>query len=349
MNSLITFYKKIKNRNYFENVYLTKYAFVGMGNHSINNLYPVLNYLNVPLKYIIVKTKERALLIGNKFSNIIASNNFSDVLTDSEVANVFICAKPKSHYELVKTALLHNKNVFVEKPPCTSLQELEDLIETVHETNKICLVGMQKRYSPCSNILKKRLQKEAIISYNYRYVTGNYPEGDEVVDLYMHPLDLISYLFGDYKIISLYNTNSENKQNGSSVFLHLLHNNFIGNIEISTNYMWNICEEQLQINTKTGLYTMENHDVLTYLKKQGTLLTIPLEKVFPKPKQLVYLFNRNNFNPVINNNQLYTSGYYQQLVTFIALCEGKKANALSTLHKLKPTFTLIEAIKKSYV
>lgn len=349
MNRFIEFYKKLQNRQYLKKTYTTKYAFVGMGSHSVNNLYPVLRYLNIPLKYIVTKSKSNASIIDNQFNGIIGTNDFEMVLKDEEVSSIFICANPKNHYELTMKALLNKKNVFVEKPPCTTMEELEKLIELSDKTNKTCLVGMQKRYSPCSAILKNKLKKEVIISYNYRYVTGNYPEGDEVLDMYIHPLDLISYLFGTFKILSIYNTNKNKKENGSSVFLHLQHDNFIGNIEISTNYSWNSCEETMMINTSSGIYKMEDHDSLTYQKKQGTLFSIPLEKVSPNPVEIIHLFHRNNFIPIMSNNQLFTMGYYTELLAFINLCEGRKGINLSTLQQLKPAFTLINEIKKNYV
>lgn len=349
MNRFIDLYKKIKNRNHLKQSYSTKYAFVGMGSHSVNNLYPVLNYLNVPLKYIVSKSKSNASIIDTQFNNITGTNDFEMVLKDEEVSNVFICANPQNHYELTMQSLLNNKNVFVEKPPCTTMEELDKLIEVSTKNNKTCLVGMQKRYSPCSAIIKKKLKKDDTISYNYRYVTGNYPEGDEVLDMYIHPLDLISYLFGTFKIISIYNTNSNRKENGSSIFLHLQHDNFIGNIEISTNYSWSSCEETMLINTKSGIFKMENHDSLTYQKKQGTLFSIPIEKVAPNPIEIKHLFHRNNFVPIMSNNQLFTMGYYTELLNFINLCEGRKGDNLSPLDQLKPTFELINEIKKTYV
>lgn len=42
MNNLIRRYKDIRNRKRLGNVYDGEYAFVGIGGHSLDNLYPVL-------------------------------------------------------------------------------------------------------------------------------------------------------------------------------------------------------------------------------------------------------------------------------------------------------------------
>ena len=349
MNKFIDLYKRVRTRNYLKKSYSGKYAFVGIGNHSIHNLYPVLKYLNVPLKYIVSRTKETADAVAQNLGGVTGTNDFDMVLSDKEISGVFICANPTQHFALTLKALQNNKNVFVEKPPCTNMEELEKLIEAQKKTGKTCLVGMQKRYSPATAILKKNLKKDEMISYNYRYVTGSYPEGDEVLDMYIHPLDLIGYLFGDFNVLSVVNTNSDRKEKSGSVFLHLKHGNVVGNIEISTSYSWNCSEEILLVNMKSGVLKMENHESVMFQKKQMNLFGIPLEKISPNPVEIKHLYHRNNFTPVMSNNQLFTMGYYNELSTFINLAENGKGSNLSALEQLKLTFVLINEINKSYV
>ncbi len=349
MNKFIDLYKKLRTRNYLKKSYTGKYAFVGIGNHSINNLYPVLKYLNVPLKYIVSRTKATADMIAQNLHDVAGTNDFEMVLRDKDVTGIFICANPSQHFNLTLKSLENNKNVFVEKPPCTTMEELDKLIDAQKKTSKTCLVGMQKRYSPSTAILKKNMKKDDIISYNYRFVTGSYPEGDGVLDMYIHPIDLVSYLFGDFKVLSISSTNSGRNEKSGSVFLHLKHGHVIGNIEVSTAYSWISAEESLLVNMKSGILEMKNHESVTFQKKQMTMFGIPLEKVSPNPVEIKHLFHRNNFMPVMTNNQLFTMGYYTELSTFMNLAENGKGSNLSDLQQLKPTFALIQEINNSYV
>ena len=50
IKNIIERYKRIRSMRQLKQIYGGNYAFVGIGNHSTNNLYPVLNYLHVPLK-----------------------------------------------------------------------------------------------------------------------------------------------------------------------------------------------------------------------------------------------------------------------------------------------------------
>jgi len=50
IQALIKRYKQMRTERFLRQTY-HQYAFVGMGQHSLTNLYPVLHYLGVPLKY----------------------------------------------------------------------------------------------------------------------------------------------------------------------------------------------------------------------------------------------------------------------------------------------------------
>jgi virulence factor len=206
MENPIDFLKKMRKRRMLQNKFASNYAFVGIGNHSMNNLYPVIYYLHLPLKYIVVKSDETANLINGNNFGAQATTDLESVLNDRDINGIFISANPDSHYGLVKKCLLSGKNVFVEKPPCKTIDELKDLIDTEKKSGKICLAGLQKRYSSCVNILKKQLKTGDIISYNYRFLLGAYPDGNTLWDLYIHPLDLLTFLFGEAQSLSVAKT-----------------------------------------------------------------------------------------------------------------------------------------------
>ena len=67
IQQLINRYKRMRTERYLNETNQCQYAFVGMGQHSLTNLYPVLHYLQVPLKYICVTSERKARLIERKF------------------------------------------------------------------------------------------------------------------------------------------------------------------------------------------------------------------------------------------------------------------------------------------
>jgi len=343
MESLINRFKWVRKKNIIQKSYHSKYAFVGIGNHSLHNLYPILAYLNVPLKYIVSKSKKTTDLIQQNYPSVIATTDFDEVLNDPEVRGVFICSDPTSHFQLTQKALNHGKHVFVEKPVCLSFNELQSLIETSKLTQTNCVVGMQKRYSSCSQLLSKRLDLRQVISYNYRFAVGAYPEGNIVWDMFIHPLDLVVFLFGKAEIISFVKTKEE--KGSLSILLQMKHDNIVGTIEVSTAYSWTQPFEELLINTQKGIYEMKNHQSLIFSPKPQTILSIPLEKILSYTPEKHILFDGNSFLPIAKNNQLVSHGYFGEIDEFINLCEDKTRKNNSSLESLMDTYRVLEEVQ----
>lgn len=343
MKKVIQRLKNLRKQQYLQLNYEGKYAFVGIGSHSLHNLYPVLSYLRVDLKYLVTRSAKNAATIQQNFSNVIATTDLDRVLTDEEVIGVFICADPKAHFGLAKRVLLAGKNVFIEKPPCANEEELQELIALEKQTTATCVVGMQKRYAPVNQILKKKARQ--VINYNYQFLTGLYPEGDAFLDIFIHPIDLVQHLFGTGKIRSALKRKTKHAY---TCLIHLEHvDQVIGSIEISTAYTWEKAKEELIVNTSHGIYTARNTEELFLVSKPGSLFKIPKEKLLNKPATQTTLFARNNFNPILLNNQVHTSGYYTELKNFIEICEGINTENYSPINDMVDSYSLLSQLKQT--
>lgn len=334
-------------RNYRKGKYIGmsgggQYAFVGIGNHSIHNLYPVVNYLRVNLKYIVTQSESNALLVDRNFPDTIGTSDLQRVLDDEQIKGIFVCANPSSHFELVKRILLANKNVFVEKPPCLSSIELEELIICEKKSGGQCFVGLQKHYAPLNMELKRSVRGS--VSYNYRFLTGAYPEGNPLPDLFIHPLSLVTHLFGnahpDHIAVRA-------GKAGMTVFLHLHHvNGADGILELSTDYSWIDAKDVLVVNDPSGVSEIINSESMTFTRKPGTFFSIPEEKVFRGRHIAQTIIKRNNFLPVFESNQLYTNGYYGEIDNFVSMCEGKNYRNNASLNDCRNVYELLTKIRE---
>jgi virulence factor len=335
--NILEIYKRQRKYAQMRAPYGKQYAFVGVGNHSLNNLYPALDYLHVPLKYIVSNSKQTANRMKASAWNCAATNDFDLALDDPEIGGVFISAHPGSHYHLVKKALAKRKHVFVEKPPCQTLSELQDLIALQEDARRYVLVGLQKRYAPATVLLKKALQD--VGHYTLHYRAGAFPEQNPVLDLFIHPVDLVAYLFGKGEIKSLL-------RNADTLFVQLQHHKrVIGAIELSTGYSWQQAEEQLTVVEKNDIYRLNGLSELLRIKKPQTLLSYPLEKVARFVPETKTLFNQNTFLPDFRHNTLYINGFYSEINTFVHACETNnfKAN-LSGLTSLTATYEILQQL-----
>ena len=340
IQQLIERYKRIRTERFLAQTYQYSYAFLGMGQHSLTNLYPVLHYLGVPLKYICVTSERKAQLIERKFPHVKATTSLDTILNDDEVKGVFVSASPSAHFSLASRILQSAKSLFIEKPPCQSLQELDALIDQQRlYGSPVAMVGMQKRYAPAVQILQKHLHKEHLISYNLHYLTGNYPEGNALLDLYIHPLDLVTYLFGKPEIITCQIVAP------ASYILMLRHPQIVGTLELSTAYTWTSAEESLKVCTSKGIYRLSQMEKLTFESKPSTILGVPYEKIHTHNRTVKYLYVHNNFTPTLPNNPIYSQGYYSEIQSFITSVEHGHSSALTDIPTVKPTYEILMGIE----
>ena len=344
LKNIIEKYKNHRKQHYlnYPSSYKQNFAFVGVGNHSISNLYPCLDYLAVPLKYICTRKPSNAEKMAKRYDA--KAIELNDLASESDVAGVFVCASPSSHFEICKKLLENGKSVFVEKPPCTSLKELDILQKSTFQNDVSCVVGLQKRYAPSYTILKKNIQKN-VISYTFKYLTGAYPEGNSLWDLFVHPLDILVFLFGEVKSFEIKNSKKGKNQ---TLFLLTEHKNeVVGQVELSTDYSWNEPKEQLFVNTNTGNYQLDGLHKLTFTPKSSSILGIPIEKVIKQHTKKEILYQVSDFVPISAHNSLVVQGYFQEIETFTQIVEGKKGKNRnkSSLEGIRATFKWIEDIQ----
>ena len=343
IQELINRYKRMRTERFLRQTYQYQYAFVGMGQHSLSNLYPVLHYLGVPLKYICVTSARKARLIEQKFPNVKVTTSLNEILNDEAIKGIFVSASPIAHFSIASQVLRSGKSLFIEKPPCQTLEELDTLIDLQRlHGSPVVMVGLQKCYAPAVQILQKRLRKEHLISYDLHYLTGAYPEGDALSDLYIHPLDLVCFLFEKPEIIAVWRIAKD------SYILMLQHPHIVGTLELSTAYSWTDAEESLKVCTKSGIYRLSQMEELTFTPVSSTAFGIPMEKLRPHHETKEILCQRNNFNPILPNNQIYSQGYFNEMEAFVNAVEGRNHTIATDIKTIRESYQLINEIQTKY-
>jgi virulence factor len=185
-------------------------------------------------------------------------------------------------------------------------------------------------------ILKSRLVKERLVSYDLHYLTGAYPEGNALLDLFIHPLDLVTYLFGKAEVLACQQVAKD------SCVLMLRHPHIVGTLELSTAYTWTAAEESLKVSTSKGIYRLSQMEELTFEPKPSNILGIPIEKVRQYNKTIEYLYVRNT--PILLNNQIYSQGYFSELQAFVNAVESRQNHVLTDLQSVRSVFEVMAEI-----
>jgi predicted dehydrogenase/threonine dehydrogenase-like Zn-dependent dehydrogenase len=179
---------------------------IGAGNFARTMLLPHLKE-RIPFGAVVNQTALSARHVQTKFTFDKASTDASEIFTDAEPGRaVLIATRHNLHASLVKSALEHDRHVFVEKPLCLSLEELSE-IDAAYEKSKGTLqVGFNRRFAPASVELKKVLAASpGPKSAGFRINAGkldpqhwfaNYQEsGGRVLGEACHFLDYFCFLF----------------------------------------------------------------------------------------------------------------------------------------------------------
>lgn len=279
-------------------------------------------------------------VIEGVFPHVRATTSLDEVLTDEDIKGVFVSVSSKAHFSIASRVLAHKKALFIEKPPCLNAEELRRLIELQKQTQVLAVVDLQKRFAPAMQILKKKLQgSKGTKTYNLKFLTGAYPEGDALLDLFIHPIDCVVYLFGKAEVRCVEPIDEH------TVMLVLKHADAIGVLELSTDYTWSDAKESMTINTNKGIYSLEQMETLTFQRKPHRFCGLPLEKVLMHVNVTAELFGRNNFQPLMQNNQVFTQGYYTAIKSFVDAVEGKRACNPQSLEAFMDTYSLLDTIR----
>jgi predicted dehydrogenase/threonine dehydrogenase-like Zn-dependent dehydrogenase len=133
-------------------------AFIGTGNYAARVLIPAFQAAGAGLHTAVSQLGVSAAHHGRKFGFVAASTDVDAALASPEIDSVVIVTRHSSHASLTLQALAAGKHVFVEKPLCTSLAELEAIEAELARRPRQCLmVGFNRRFAPLSVKLKSLL------------------------------------------------------------------------------------------------------------------------------------------------------------------------------------------------
>lgn len=185
---------------------------IGAGSFGQNFLIPAIKNTSAKFTGVVTARPSNARNIADKNAFAFASGNAEDIFNSKDVNTVFIATRHDTHASYVLQALKSNKNVFVEKPLCMNIDELNEIREAFVKSNAHVMVGFNRRFAPFIQQLKKAISKEIPCAINYRINAGNIPAdhwvhdaklgGGRIVGEACHFIDLCMFIAGS-KIVSV--------------------------------------------------------------------------------------------------------------------------------------------------
>ncbi|MBI3793121.1 MAG: bi-domain-containing oxidoreductase [Nitrospinae bacterium] len=181
---------------------------IGSGLFGKTVLIPELkNVKGAKLSAIAVSSGVKAENAAKRFGIPTLTSNYRDILSDAGIGGVVVLTRHSSHAKMVCDALNAGKHVFVEKPLCVNLAEMEEIRNIYQKAGKILSVGYNRRFAPLSKKLKEHFgSKPGPLVVGYRVNAGYLPPdhwthaegegGSRIVGEICHFVDYVQFLTG---------------------------------------------------------------------------------------------------------------------------------------------------------
>lgn len=188
-------------------------ALVGTGSFATGMHLPNLQKLGskFELRAVCNRKGQKAKAVANQYNAAYACSDIEEVLADKDVDLVMITTRHDNHGELVIRSLKAGKHVFVEKPLCTTREELVEIEKLCSADGApMIMVGFNRRFSKYAAEIKKQISSRVNpLFVQYRMNAGYIPldhwvheNGGRIVGEACHIIDLMSYLTGS-RIVSV--------------------------------------------------------------------------------------------------------------------------------------------------
>lgn len=187
-------------------------AFLGSGNYATAVLIPAFKQAGARLHTVASGTGVSGVHAGRKHGFEEATTDTEKMLSDRQVDALVIATRHNSHARYVMAALAAGKHVFVEKPLCLSLGELQE-IEAAYDRRceagkqPVLMVGFNRRFAPQVQRIKSLLAgvggaKSFVMTVNAGAIPSDHwtqdaeVGGGRIVGEACHFIDLMRFLAG---------------------------------------------------------------------------------------------------------------------------------------------------------
>lgn len=187
-------------------------GFIGAGSYAQSHLIPNLPKNNKEVKLIGVATATStgARSAGERFGFEFCTTRVEEILENDAINTIFIASRHNTHGKYVIDALKNGKNVFVEKPICITMKDLETVAEIIQKQagtvgSKMFMVGYNRRFSPHAEMIKAEFG-DGPMAMLYRINAGYIPPdswyqdpdigGGRIIGEVCHFVDLLTFFNG---------------------------------------------------------------------------------------------------------------------------------------------------------
>ncbi len=313
-----------------------KAGFIGCGSHAFRNVYPALQFANVKLVATCDIVKEKADLFAKQFGAERSYDNHLELLDKEELDAVFVVTSYDEkgcpiYPSIAIDAMEAGCNVWIEKPPASSVAQIEEMMKAEERTGKFILVGFKKCFFPAIEKSKEISEKQEFGRLNtiYARYPQDMPKPSErqggrlihdrsligLLDHIAHPGSIMAYLGGKMKSVLF----QSNEDRGGFINIEF-DNGAIGVIHMAAGMSGNSPLERVEVIGVGANVIVDNGVRLTYYRPghRGPYGSTP--SFIGKDEEAPIVWEPEFSLGQLYNKNLFTLGYYGEVQYFAQLC-----------------------------
>jgi predicted dehydrogenase/threonine dehydrogenase-like Zn-dependent dehydrogenase len=248
-------------------------SFIGSGNYATAALIPAFKASGARLRSVASAAGISSVHAGRKFGFEDCTTDSARVFADGDTNTLVVATRHDSHASLVLRGLQAGKHVFVEKPLCLTLGELAQIEAAVRVSNRLLMVGFNRRFAPHVRRMKELLApmpgpKAFVMTVNAGAIpVGHWTQdravgGGRIVGEACHFIDLLRHLAGHR--VTRGSRSDMCSESGDTVSLQLgFADGSIGTVHYLANGSKGFPKERLEVFVAGRVLQLDNFRCLT--------------------------------------------------------------------------------------
>ena len=199
---------------------MIKVGIIGVGTIAASHIEAYRKNPDVEIYAFCDIDKKRLEEMGEKYGVTRLFTDKDEMLKLSEIDAVSVCTWNSAHAECSIAALNAGKNVLCEKPMAMNAKEAEEMKAAADKNGKLLMIGFVRRYGNDCKVIEDFINMGYFGDIYYskaQYLRRNgnpggwfgdksRSGGGPLIDLGVHVIDLVRYLLGNPKPVSVYGT-----------------------------------------------------------------------------------------------------------------------------------------------
>ena len=292
----------------------TNVGVIGVGSMGYNHVRIYSELENANLVAISDMVRGTLDKVSKEF-NTVGYVDYDNILQIDDIEVVNICVPTVFHHDVVMRAIEAGKNVLVEKPIASKLNEAEEMIKAAEDAGVTLATGHVERFNPAVRVAKKLIDEGAIgevVTANSKRLGPFPPRIRDVgvaIDLAIHDIDIFNYLFNSRANTVFANMSSKLKNCEFEDHAEMMTKYDSGVLSIlETNWLTPYKKRQLNITGIDGIISVDyGNQTVTLFKENNQVEDIKVENKEPLKEELRSFVDcvQNNIPPEVSGKDGY--------------------------------------------